>query len=813
MKIRIPISGIRCASCAVGVERELLKLSGVSAASIDLATERAAVEYDPSRLAPRDIVRAVEQAGFRVPVQRVVLSISGMHCASCVSNVERALGSLPGVLEASVNLATEKATVDYIPKVTEPSVIAEAVVRAGYQVQPTNKEEPGFGAAATTESLEASREAYYRDIRRRFTVALIFTVPVFIGSMGMMLPHLPHWLGDPFLLMSLAAPVQFYSGWPFYRGLLASARRRSPDMDTLVSLGTSAAFIYSAVVALFPAFIRGAGLEPATYFDSSATIITLILMGRLLEARARGRTSEAIRKLAGLQPRTARVRRGESESEVPIGEILPGDVISVRPGEKVATDGEVVEGESTVDESMISGESLPVEKKPGDQVLGATINRAGSFSFRATRVGRDTVLAQIIRMVEEAQGSKAPVQHLADRVAAVFAPAVLGAASLTFAVWLAFGLPNLGLLNAVSVLVIACPCALGLATPTAIMAGTGRGAELGILIRGGEVLEKARGINTVAFDKTGTLTTGRFSVANVVVGEGFTEEELLKLAAGAESHSEHPIGRALVDYAGLIGIRAPEPKSFESLAGFGVRAEVEGRQVLVGSARLMEGSGVDFGAWRKRMEAMQAEGKAILLAAVDDKLAGLAAAADTIRPSARPAVAKLRAMGISTAMLTGDQEAAAKAVAAQLGIEKHMAGVLPQEKALAVGRLQAGGRMVAVVGDGINDAPALARADIGIALGKGTDVAMESAGIVIVGDDLGLVPKALELSRATLRVIKQNLFWAFFYNTVGIPVAAGALYPLFGITLNPMIAAAAMAFSSVSVVANSLRLRRWNSRL
>jgi Cu+-exporting ATPase len=404
------------------------------------------------------------------------------------------------------------------------------------------------------------------------------------------------------------------------------------------------------------------------------------------------------------------------------------------------------------------------------------------------------------------------VQRLADRVAAVFVPAVLGSAALTFAVWLAFGRPNLALLNAVSVLVIACPCALGLATPTAIMAGTGRGAELGILIRGGEVLEAARGIGAVAFDKTGTLTTGRFSVANVVVGEGFAEEELLGLAAGAESPSEHPIGRALVDYAGLMGIRVPEPKSFEALAGFGVTAEVDGRRVLVGSARLMEESGVDFGGWRKRMEAMQAEGKTMMLAVVDGRPAGLVAAADTVRPSAGPAVARLRAMGLSTVMLTGDQEAAARGVAAQLGIDRYLAGVLPQEKASAVGRLQDGGRVVAVVGDGINDAPALARADVGIAMGKGTDVAMESADIVIVGDDLGLVPKALELSRATLRAIKQNLFWAFAYNTVGIPVAAGVLYPFLGITLNPMMAAAAMAFSSVSVVANSLRLRRWNSR-
>jgi Cu+-exporting ATPase len=809
MKIILPITGLHCASCAAGVEKAMRQLPGVIGASVNLATEKATVDYDPERVGAKDLARAVELAGFRVPQDKVVLIVDGMHCASCAANVERAIGSLPGVTEASVNLASGKATVEYIPEAADPSAIAEAIVKAGYQAQAV-KDEADLTASLSVGSLEENRNAYYRDLKRRFVIALIFTIPVFIGSMGMMLPHFPSWLGDPFLLMALAAPVQFYCGWPFYRGLLASVRRRSPDMDTLVALGTSAAFLYSAAAAVFPSFISRAGLEPATYFDSSATIIALILMGRLLEARARGRTSEAIRRLAGLQPRTARVRRGGSEAEVPIWEIVPGDVISVRPGEKVATDGEVVEGESAVDESMVTGESLPAEKKPGDRVIGATINRTGFFRFRATRVGRDTVLAQIIRMVEEAQGSKAPVQRLADRVAAVFVPAVLGAAALTFAVWLAFGRPNLALLNAVSVLVIACPCALGLATPTAIMAGTGRGAELGILIRGGEVLETARGIGAVAFDKTGTLTTGRFSVANVVVGEGFTEEELLRLAAGAESVSEHPVGRALVDYAGMMGIRAPEPKSFEALSGFGVRAEVGGRPVLVGSARLMDESGVDFGGWRKRMEAMQAEGKTMLLAAVDGKPAGLVAAADTVRPSAAPAVAKLRAMGLSTIMLTGDQETAARVVAAQLGIDRYLAGVLPQEKASAVSRLQQGGAVVAVVGDGINDAPALARADVGIAMGKGTDVAMESADIVIVGDDLALVPKALELSRTTLRVIKQNLFWAFFYNIVGIPVAAGVLYPFLGITLNPMMAAAAMAFSSVSVVANSLRLRRWN---
>jgi len=799
---------MHCASCAAGVEKALRVLPGVSRASVNLATEKAAVEYDPEKLDLSGLKKAVEQAGFQVPTVKASLGVGGMHCASCSANVERAIGQLNGVLEATVNLATEKATVTYLPGVTDLPAIADSIRQAGYQAQPAPAE-PASSATSAEESLESRRQAYYGDIRRRFTVALAFAVPVFLGGMGMMLPFVPRWLGNPFLLMALGAPVQFYCGWPFYRGLWASIRRRDPDMDTLVALGTSASYLYSAAATFFPSYLRGAGLEPATYFDSAATIITLILMGRLLEARARGRTSDAIRKLAGLQPRTARVLRGGSEAEVPVEEVVPGDVIVVRPGEKVAADGEVVEGFSAVDESMITGESLPAEKKPGDRVIGSTINHTGSFKFRAARVGRDTVLAQIIRMVEEAQGTKAPVQRLADRVAAVFVPVVLATAALTFAVWLAFGRPNLALLNAVSVLVIACPCALGLATPTAIMAGTGRGAELGILIRSGEVLETARGIDTVVFDKTGTLTSGKLSVTNVVVGDGIDEAELIRLAAASERRSEHPIGRAVVEYAGRLGVGTTEAESFEALAGFGVRAMVEGREVLAGSRRLMEESGASSGRWDKQAERLQTEGKTVVQVAVMGKAAGMMAVADTVRESAAPAVSRLRAMGLSVVMLTGDQASAAASVAGQLGVDRFLAGVLPGEKAAAVRNLQDGGAAVAMVGDGINDAPALAQADIGIAMGRGTDVAIESAGIVVVGGDLGLVPDAIRLSRATLRTIKQNLFWAFFYNTVGIPVAAGALYPLFGILLNPMVAALAMAFSSVSVVANSLGLRRW----
>ncbi|HTY08604.1 MAG TPA: copper-translocating P-type ATPase, partial [Candidatus Edwardsbacteria bacterium] len=608
---------------------------------------------------------------------------------------------------------------------------------------------------------------------------------------------------------ALATPVQFISGWPFYRGLAAAVRRRNADMDTLVAVGTSTAYLYSVAATFLPSLIARAGLAAVTYYDSSAVIVTLILMGRLLEARAKGRTSQAIKRLVGLQARTARVLRDGAELELPVERIVPGDIIVVRPGEKIATDGVVTGGSSSVDESMVTGESVPADKGPGDAVIGATINRTGTFRFRATAVGAGTVLAQIIRLVERAQGSKAPVQRLADRIAAVFVPAVMGVAALTFIVWWAAGGFNLALVNAVAVLIIACPCALGLATPTAIMVGTGRGAERGILIRSGDILERSRRIDAVVFDKTGTLTTGRVAVTNVAVAAGFSEPQLLQAAAAAEAGSEHPVGQAIAAYAAGRGIVNAPATAFQAKPGFGVEAMVEGRRVLVGTRRLLEEGGVDCGELRKLVDRLQHEGKTTVLAAVDGAFAGAIAAADAVKPSAPAAVARLHAAGLQVMMISGDHRAVAEAIGAQLGIDRTMAEVLPQDKAEQVRRLQRQGLVVAMVGDGINDAPALAQADIGIAMGAGTDAAIESADIVLVGEDLGLVADAIRLSRATLRTIRQNLFWAFVYNVIGIPVAAGALYPAFGILLNPMIGAAAMAFSSVSVVSNSLRLRRW----
>ena len=804
--ITLPLSGLHCASCAGNVEGALRAVPGITSVSVNLATEKASIEYDEAKTSPDRLVAAVRDAGYDVPLATATFAVGGLHCASCVLNVEHALQGTDGVVSASVNLATELATVSYLPDLVEPDGIRRAIVGTGYDAPVETAPGP---PAAMRSAQELERERLYQRTKRRFLVALAFAVPVFLGGMHMVFRFLPHWLADPRLLLALATPVQFFAGWPFYRGLAAAVRRRNADMNVLVAVGTSAAYLYSAAVTLFPAAAAGAGLPPATYFDSSAVIITLVLMGRLLEARAKGRTSQAIRRLVGLQARTARVLRDGAEAELPVARVAPGDLIVVRPGEAIATDGTVIDGLSAVDEAMVTGESMPAEKRPGDAVIGGTINRTGSFTFRATAVGAATVLAQIIRLVEQAQGSKAPIQRLADRVAAVFVPVVMGIAALTFLVWLTLGTFDQALVNAVAVLIIACPCALGLATPTAIMAGTGRGAELGILVRGGEVLEGMRRINAVVFDKTGTLTTGMIAVANVAVAEDCDEARLLQLAASAEAGSEHPVGRAITSYAASLGIAPVPATGFQALPGSGVEASVGGQMVLLGNGRLMDERGVDTGSLGKLATRLEQEGKAVIYAAAGGTLAGLFAVADTVKPSAAGAVARLRAMGMTVMMVTGDRPPAAAAVAAQLGIDRVLAGVLPQDKAREIARLREQGLAAAMVGDGINDAPALAAADIGIAMGGGTDAAAETAGIVLTGGDLRLVPDAIRLSRATLRVIRQNLFWAFIYNVIGIPVAAGVLYPAFGILLNPMIGAAAMAFSSVSVIANSLRLRRW----
>jgi len=730
---------------------------------------------------------------------RFEFSVTGMSCASCAATIEKALRKVEGVSEANVNLALGRATVLYDAGVVGPRRLAKAVRDAGY------------GVAASAEEAGAGAEREYKSLRMSVIWGGALALLIFLGSMRQWFPWMPAFLKDFFVLWALATPVQFVLGWRFYKAAWNALKHGTANMNTLVAVGTSAAYLFSAVATIWPGFFLRAGVEPQVYFDTSAVIIVLILFGRLLEARAKGKTSDAIRRLMGLRPRTARVLGPEGEREVPIEEVRPGDVLVVRPGEKVPVDGVIVEGRTSVDESMITGESIPADKGPGEEVVGATLNKWGSFRFRAVRVGEDTALARIIHMVEEAQGSKAPIQRLADLIAARFVPAVIAVAVVTFAVWALVGpAPRLvfALLNFVAVLIIACPCAMGLATPTAIMVGTGRGAERGILIRSGESLETVHRVDTFVFDKTGTLTSGRPEVTDVVPAEGTDVRALLAVAAAVENGSEHPLGQAVVRRAKAEGAPIGEAADFRALEGMGVEGRVGGRTVLVGSRRLVEREGIDVSPLQASAEGLAAAGKTVAFVAVEGRPAGLLGLADTLKPGAAEAVSALRRAGRKVVMLTGDNARTARALAAEAGIDEVLADVLPGDKAEVIRRLQAEGRRVAMVGDGINDAPALAQADVGLALGTGTDVAMASADITLISGDLGTVVAAVALSRRTIRTIRQNLFWAFVYNVIGIPVAAGVLYPFFGLLLDPMIASAAMALSSVSVVTNSLRLRR-----
>ncbi len=815
-KIDIGIQGMHCASCVSTIESALSAVPGVTRAVVNLAAERATVTYDPALVTPAALVKAIAESGYTPMAEKVTIPISGISCASCVATIEGALRETPGVISASVNLATNAATVEIVPAMASLQDLRRAIRDVGYEPLevPEATAPGGYPIAAVADHEKAAREREIRTLKTKLTVGVALSIPVFLGSFPEWFPWVPHVLTNFWILLLLTAPVQFWAGAQFYRGFWAALKHKASDMNTLIAVGTSAAYLYSVAMTVAPDFFRSRGIAPAVYFDTAAVIITLILLGRLLEAIAKGRTSEAIKRLMGLQARTARIIRDGLETDIPVEDVRIGDLVVVRPGEKVPVDGVVREGASAVDESMLTGESIPVEKRSGDPVIGATLNKTGTFRFEATKVGKDTVLAQIIKLVEEAQGSKAPIQRMADYVASIFVPTVIGIAVLTFAVWLVLG-PRpaflFGLLNFVAVLIIACPCALGLATPTAIMVGTGKGAEHGILIRSGESLETAHKIRTIVFDKTGTLTKGEPEVTDIVSreGGGVRGNELLRLAASLERGSEHPLGEAIVARAKSEGLALSDVEAFEAIPGHGVRGKVDGRTVLLGNVRLLQENGVTLGAHAEVAEKLAGQGKTPMFVAVDGEPAGVIAVADTLKDHSVEAVQALHRLGIEVVMITGDNRRTAVAIAQQTGIDRVLAEILPDQKAEEVKKLQAEGRVVAMVGDGINDAPALAQANVGIAIGTGTDVAMEASDITLIRGDLRGVVTAIELSKRTLRTIKQNLFWAFIYNVLGIPIAAGVLYPFVGMLLDPMVASAAMALSSVSVVTNSLRLRRF----
>jgi Cu+-exporting ATPase len=804
-RIDLPIRGMKCAACASTIEKGLSSLEGVDNANVNLATNKATIFYHSRFLNPDDFIDSVKKSGYDVATASVEIPIQGMQCASCVQSIEKTLLRTKGITKAVVNLATFKARVEYLPSEVGLAGIKKAIEDTGYKVL-------DIPDAMDIEDLESqAREKEYKDLKKKFIIGLILAAIIFIGSMRHLFPWVPHLLNNFFVLWLLATPVQFWIGGQFYKGAWGAFKHRNADMNTLIAVGTSAAYGYSVAATLFPDFFESGGIRPQVYFDTSAMIIVLILFGRLLEARAKARTSDSIKKLMGLQPKTARVKRDGKDVDVPIKEVKVGDEILVRPGERIPVDGIVLEGRSTVDESMISGESKPVKKERGGEVIGATINKTGSFSFKATRVGKETALAQIIQLVQDAQGSKAPIQRLADVIAGYFVPIVISIAIATFILWFNFGPEpalTFSLLNFVAVMIIACPCALGLATPTAVMVGTGKGAEMGVLIKGGESLEMAHKIDTIVFDKTGTLTKGEPEVVNIFPLAPFTEVEILKYAASAEKTSEHPLGEAIVKKAEEQGIPLDNPERFEAIEGRGITAHVSGEDVLAGSVAFMKSRDIECDGLMDNAEEAAREGKTPVCVAVSGKPAGLLAIADPLKDDSAEAVSELKRLGLEVVMLTGDNRKTAEAIAKKAGIEMVLSEVLPQDKVTEIKKFQAEGKKVAMVGDGINDAPALVQADVGIAIGSGTDVAMEASDITLMKENLTGVVSAVELSKKTVRTIKQNLFWAFIYNTVGIPIAAGILYPFFGILLSPIVASAAMASSSVSVVSNSLRLKR-----
>ncbi|PIN73675.1 heavy metal translocating P-type ATPase [Candidatus Woesearchaeota archaeon CG10_big_fil_rev_8_21_14_0_10_45_16] len=811
-KVSIQITGMSCASCVAKIENALKKKEGVKNASINFATEKAMVEYDPKKLSVTEIESVIEDTGYNVVkkepagIQTVKLKIIGMDNPHCVGTINGGLESLPGIKEKKLAV-TEKAVISYDPQKVSLEKIKKTISDLGYKP---------LEETASVDTEKQQREREITILKKRTAVAVIFSLPLLYIAMIAPFFSLPlaGFIRDntAVIQLLLASPVMVAGSVFFSRGLLAFFKTKAATMDTLVAIGTGTAFIYSIIQSVL--LWTGKATEVHLYYEVAALLIAFILLGRFLEARAKGKTSEAIKKLIGMQAKTALVKKGSKEVEVPIEEVQAGDLIIVKPGQKIPVDGIITEGHSSIDESMITGESIPVEKEKGARVIGATLNKSGSFVFKATNVGSETALAQIIKLVEEAQGSKAPIQKLADTISAYFVPAVLGIGIIAFLTWYLLGMGlSFALTAFVAVIIIACPCSLGLATPTAIMVGTGKGAENGILIKSAEALQKAHQIDTLVFDKTGTLTKGKPEVTDIIVMGGLSDKEVLEYAAIAEKRSEHPLGEAIVKEAQKKKIKLADPTNFKAITGRGLEAKHKGKTILLGNRKLMEERKITVNNIEEKLQKLENEGKTAMILAVDQKAVGIIAVADTIKEYSPRAVEILHQMGKEVIMITGDNQRTGEAIAKLAGIKKVLAEVLPEDKASEVKKLQSQGKKVAMVGDGINDAPALAQADIGIAIGSGTDVAIESADIVLIRDDLRDVVKAMELSSYTMKKIKQNLFWAFFYNTAGIPLAAGVLYPFTGWLLSPIIAGAAMAFSSVSVVSNSLLMKRWKPKL
>ena len=815
----LPIKGMSCASCASRIEKKVSGMGGIKQAGVNYGTARATIEYDADKVSPVQVRKVIENIGFEVPLKRESFPIEGMTCASCVSRVENKLRSLHGVVDVQVNLATKKVLIDYFSSVSGVRDFRFALDDIGYILHVDEE--------SKVEEVETEDRRYVREISfltKRFAFSIFLTAFIIFGDMEFGQNFFPRIssTGHNLLLLMLATPVQFWAGWVFYRGAWAGITHGYSDMNTLIAVGTSFAYFYSAFITVFPSLSLDTNQEVSIYFDSSAMIITLVLMGRLLETRTKAKASSAICKLIGLQSKNARVERGKVEENISIDKVLKGDTVIVRPGERIPVDGIIINGSTSVDESMISGESMPVDKNTSESVVGGSLNKTGFFKMRAAGLGKDSVLSQIIRLVEEAQGSKAPVQRLADKVSGIFVPSVIGIATLSFFCWWLFGgsidLPTspfvFSLMIFISVMIIACPCALGLATPTAIMVGVGKGAELGILIKGGEVLEQVGKLNTILFDKTGTLTEGMPEVNDVILDSNseFSMDRLLVFAASLEKGSEHPLAEAVVSEARKRNLKLEKMTDFEALPGFGIKASLNNQEIIFGNINLMNKNGIDVEPWIERLEKYGREGKTLMILAVSKKIVGIITASDKVLPYAKETIERLRALGLEVGMITGDSRHTARAIASQLEIKTVLSEVLPGDKAIEVEKLKAKGQLVAMVGDGINDAPALACADLGIAVCSGTDVAMEASDITLMSSDLRSVADAIELGKKTMTKIKQNLFLAFFYNCLGIPIAAGVFYPAFGIMLKPVYAALAMALSSVSVVTNSLLLQKVHLR-